>query len=308
MLKSFKENKENLTGKIFVNKQGIKAKIIEYKGISDIKLEFIDTGTIKTVTLQKIINGTFKEKETPTYVDIVLHQFLGKQFKTQDGEHSYDVSELIDSRKVKVIFEDGTIRYYSPREIIEQKVTYTYDKNNAIGKQFINYKGQIAKITSYTNANNVSLEFEDGALCTKTSMGTIKKGLFVKDNENTKILSNLKKKYVGYTFVSSNGSTAKVIDYINSDKIYVEFQDGYKCYMTLSNLRSAFSHPLMSNKNINYMKEKYEGNCYITNSGYEIKILNYESSKKVLIEFIKDNVQKYVAIGNIFTRSSSSPR
>lgn len=299
--------KEMYEGKIIENKQGLKALVLEYINIYKVKIQFLDTNNIIVCSLDKIKNKTFKENFEKTYIDTVKNELLNKELYTKDNLYKYKIIDVISSSEIKIQFEDKTIRKYTAKDIVNNNIKYTYDKNNAIGKEFLNYKGEKAIIIKYDNSLNIDLKFEDGELCTNVSMGNIKKGLFVKDIDNKKDLENLKNKYIGYVFTSKNGVTAKVLDYIDNKHIYVEFEDGYKCFLTLSNLSKSFSHPLYSNKSLNNNKSKYEGTYSTTNSGYKIKILTYFTSKKVLIEFVEDKSQKYVSMSNIKTGQISHP-
>lgn len=130
-------------------------------------------------------------------------------------------------------------------------------------------------------------------------MNQIKKGLFVKDCENQRSIENMKEKYIGKIFTSSNGETATVLDYKKHNEIYVEFSDGYKCYITSKHLNRDFDHPLKSNKNIENMKRKYEGLLFTTNKGYECRVLQYTSASNVLVEFVEDKVTKTTSIRSI---------
>lgn len=300
-------NKEKYEGMMVENKYGEQAKIVEYNGIYDVKIMFLDDFIEKRFSLNSIKNKTFKKHVEKSMIDVIRESYVGNTIKTKDGKFEYTILEAYDSNVVKVKFSDGTIRSYPSRDIIGNNVKYIYDIKNAIGKKFLNYKGEEATIIEYRNAKDVDVIFNDGEMCKNTTMAQIRKGLFVKDCENQRSIENMKRKYIGKIFSSSNGETATVLDYKNNNEIYVEFSDGYKCYITAKHLNRDFAHPLKSSKNIENMKKKYEGLFFTTNKGYKCRVLNYISSNNVLIEFLEDKVTKTTLLRSIKTGRVEHP-
>lgn len=233
--------------------------------------------------------------------------YIGKILFTKDNI-KYKIIKIIDWKYSYVYFIDYNIyQNVSHDLILSNKIKLLFNKNNAIGVEFTNKNNEKASIIKYKNSKDVDVVFEGDNLCTNTTIAQLKKGLFVKDCENKRSIENMKKKYIGKIFKSKNGETALILNYINNKKVKVKFSDGYECFVSSGFLKNDFTHPLKTNKNINNLKKKYEGIIYKNNKGRESKVIQYNSSNDVLVEFIEDKIRKKVLISSIRKGHVSHP-
>lgn len=292
------DSKKEIIGKWFYNTHNEKAKVTDYKGYYQVELTFENGDKIIT-DKQKLKLGYFNKPSIIKYEtnkQKIEDNYIGKILFTKDNI-KYKIIKIIDWKYSYVYFIDYNIyQNVSHDLILSNKIKLLFNKNNAIGVEFTNKNNEKASIIKYKNSKDVDVVFEDGNLCTNTTIAQLKKGLFVKDCENKRSIENMKKKYIGKIFKSKNGETALILNYINNKKVKVKFSDGYECFVSSGFLKNDFTHPLKTNKNINNLKKKYEGIIYKNNKGREFKVIQYNSSNDVLVEFIEDKIRKKVLI------------
>jgi len=94
---------------------------------------------------------------------------------------------------------------------------------NRIGEEKLNNKGVKMKIIKYINNINIDVEFENGY---------IKKNVQYRYFKNGSIDHIDYSKRIGETRTNNFGSKAIVVDYVNSNNVYIEFENNYKMKCT----------------------------------------------------------------------------
>ena len=94
-------------------------------------------------------------------------------------------------------------------------------KNERLGSIKVNKWGDTMKIIEYNGANDIVVEFQD-------EWEETKKCLYKDFSKGSVINPHTYKKRIGMTKQNKQGHTMKVIDYIDSNNVIVEFQDAYK--------------------------------------------------------------------------------
>lgn len=87
-----------------------------------------------------------------------------------------------------------------------------------IGCVFTNKSGDTVKVIEYLNADNCTIQFEDGVIITKVSFRRLKYGKFIKPIKRE-----------GEEFISNQGYKVKIIEYKSAKNCTVIINDDYIC-------------------------------------------------------------------------------
>ena len=153
-------------------------------------------------------------------------EYLGKVYVNNQGL-KMRVVKYENARDVTVEFEDGATRSSQISAIVDGRLkhpsTRLKNKEDYMGKQYINNQGLKMKIVDYVDSNNVTVEFEDGAR-RKTYIAGIKNGgvrhpdFMFKDRAED---------FLGKTFKNNQGLNMLIVRYNKYSDIDVRFDDGY---------------------------------------------------------------------------------
>lgn len=152
---------------------GLKAKIIGYRNIKDIDIEFED-GYIVEHTLYSSFQGGRIRHE-----DITTNSFfrIGEVRTMQSGAEC-KIIEYRNSCDIDVEFEDGTIvrhkEYKSFVHGLIRNKNITASKH--IGKSNTMNNGMRAVIVNYRAYGDIDVEFEDGVIVKHRAMNAFKAG------------------------------------------------------------------------------------------------------------------------------------
>lgn len=117
------------------------------------------------------------------------------------------------------------------------------DTSGFIGQTSISKRGQKMKCIEYRNTDDIGIEFEDGTVVKHKKYYNFKHGYVKNPNE-----------HLGKVSTNNDNQKMKIIKYINSDDITVQFEDGtiveHKTY-------SNFKYGKIRNPNI-HIGEKYK--------------------------------------------------
>ena len=88
--------------------------------------------------------------------------------------------------------------------------------------------------------------------------------------------------YLGKVYVNNQGLKITIVEYNNSKDVTVQFEDGATRKTSISDIKvGSIKHPRCSNKSGEY----YLGKTYINNQGLKMKVVNYENSKNITVQF-----------------------
>lgn len=211
----------------FVNKQGLKAEVVGYRGRKDIDVRFED-GAVVTTT------GSYIK------VGLPLHPTFGKvavgdKFPCGDGD-TVEVIEYVSSSKVLIKWlSDGATKWRSISDV-RKGLNRHPTKNKYISGDVVktNNCGDVI-VKEFNSATDVLVEFSDGETTT-TTVSLLKSGYV----RHPKLFSNR----VGTEFTTNSGWLGKVINWENAHNVLVEWQDGSKSYQTWSEVNSGGIKPL----------------------------------------------------------------
>jgi len=102
-------------------------------------------------------------------------------------------------------------------------------RTNRLGEEKLNSQNCKMKIIKYNGCCDIDVEFENGVIRKNLTYGDFKRGCLIAVNYLDRI---------GEIRYNNFGSKITVINYVNSDNVYIEYDNGYKTITTWSNFNS----------------------------------------------------------------------
>lgn len=236
------ENFLDRVGEQSISKSGHKMVIITYRKSSDIDVQFDDGAIAKHKSYHHFKSGSISHPK-----DIIqIRNNDGTPINKRVGEQVINCGILMtikayrSSRDIDIELEDGTI--------LEHQV-YRQFKQGKIGKRLCADKIRIGEtsvasngmkitIVKYINYNNITVQFEDGAICENISYGNFKKGSIMHPNTKQEIQSRN-----GRTIKLKLGLDATIINYNNARDMEVLLEDGTVLKRDFDKFSSGIGHP-----------------------------------------------------------------
>lgn len=207
------------------------------------------------------------------------------------------------SQDITIQFEDGTIvTHKSYHEFKSGKIKNPNIPKSLTHKQSIirtgetrkSNNGQMMTIIKYRNTKDIDIQFEDGTVLTHKNYQEFKHGRI--GNPNLNFRGNKKSNRIGQTNVASNGQIITIIDYQNSRKLTVQFEDGtiianksYQNFLngTIRNPNAPNHKPgqLKSKKVLAKMQKQYIGLTKMDGDGQPMQIIDYIDNNHIRIRF-----------------------
>lgn len=150
-------------------------------------------------------------------------------------------------------------------------------RKERIGMKKLMSCGQIGEIIRYEKAIDIDVQFEDGYVAKNRTFQCFCKGT-IRNNDYEKY------KKIGEISINSQGLKMKIVEYNINYNIKVLFEDGYTKWCSYDNFikGNVFhgNYKMVTNLGINVVGELKDNK-----RGYQMKIINYENSNDILIEF-----------------------
>lgn len=150
-------------------------------------------------------------------------------------------------------------------------------RKERIGLKKLMNCGQIAEIIRYKKAIDIDVKFEDGYIAKSRTFQCFCNGAIRNDDYE-------KNKRIGEISTNSQGLKMKIIEYNINYNIKVLFEDGYSKWCSYDNfIKGNVLHG--SCKTSTNLASEVMGEFKYNNRGYLMKIINYENSNDILVEF-----------------------
>ena len=203
------------THEIHTNKQGLKAKIVAYRKATDIDIQFED-GTIVNTDYISFKKGRVKNPNIASEISI------GDNIEVGDGE-IVTVKNIKTNKNITVEFSDGTVMTNVDATSLRNH-TLQKKEQHLIGKTNMTNLGQKMTIIDDSKRSNLTIQFEDGTIVHNISYTRFLHGEV--GNPNYSLLDKHKNQYIGKEFYVNKGQKVKVIDYVKSTDIKIQFETG----------------------------------------------------------------------------------
>ena len=205
------DNDFSRIGEIQFSNNGQKMQIVAYKNCNDIDIQFEDGTIVKNRRYREfikggIINPNFNEQK---FIKI------GETNMANNGQ-KMTIIAYRSFNDIDIKFEDGTI--ITNKEYRAFQNGLIRNPQYRLGETNINNNGQKMTIVNYRNANDIDVEFEDGAIVKNTTYNSFIEGIIRNPN--------VYKNRIGETIIAFNGEKMTIIAYRSFNDIDVEFEDG----------------------------------------------------------------------------------
>lgn len=171
---------------------GMRAKIIDYKGRYDVDIEFEDGEIIRGICYSSWVKGesTHPTVKTPRAPRKPIEELIGQTNTMSNGMQG----TIVDARcasDIDVKFEDGEITYHSTYGAFKKgNVCHPSKKGNRLGEENTMNNGMKCKIIVYRSSRDIDVEFEDGTIAEHKAYVSFQKGII----RNPNVISRRKRK------------------------------------------------------------------------------------------------------------------
>lgn len=229
-LKSVKElNKDaNIKGLRRQMKSGEFATCIEYRNNADIDVVFDDGTVLYNKTKQCFMNGDFVNPNS-----ISRFSLIGVEKTMNCGMKAVCIADN-GHLDITILFEDGTevkttrqcFNLCSVANPTLGKYYTVRNKNNFVGLEKVMNCGFKCKITKCDFVWDITVQFEDGSVVEHRYKSEFDRGTILHPKLDRGYTNRNNHSILGQSKVMNDGSTCKVIEYINCDNITVLFDTG----------------------------------------------------------------------------------
>mgnify|MGYP000843797179 CR=1 FL=1 len=242
---------------------GMKMKIIAYRGCNDVDIQFEDGTVVKNKSYKMFKEGYIKN---PTF--LVSKERIGEISIATNGM-KMKILAYRNTNDIDVQFEDGTI--------VCNKTYYSFKRGHIanplfsrVGEVSTAYNGMKMKLIEYRSCNDIDVQFENGVVVKNRTYGSFKKGEIGLENSVLR---------VGEKTIANNGMEIKIIEYRSCNDIDVQFENGvivknktYSCFKS-----GEIGLPKDYNKRV--------GEINTANNGIKIRIIEYRSFFDIDLQF-----------------------
>lgn len=265
-------------------------RIIAYRDYHHVDVQF-DDGTI----VRDRIYGAFKKGQIghPTHSsEYQKGMRIGESKKMNCGQVAV-IIHYHSADDIDVEFEDGTVvrhaTYYNftKANIGNPSLAPSQTFTHRIGESNIMNCGKQATIVAYRNQNDIDVQFEDG------SIAKHKKYVRFKNGEIGYPKEAKSSKRIGEKRMMNCGMMASIIAYRKFKDIDIQFADGtIKNHVSYKHFKVGnIAHP---NREPDHMAHNRLGETNIMNGCHQAKIIAYNSSTNIDVEFEDGTVRRDV--------------
>ena len=298
--------KKDRIGETNIASNGMQIKIIEYRSVHDLDIQFEDGYIVRHRRYKEFKQGNIRHNIIKTKIHRKVKDRIGEKVKDSKGI-VYTICKYKNSRDLDIkssageLFEHTSYRRFKnlehkiERDERNSKIRYTVGvnkiQNNAlikVGEQVITNEGYKIKIIGYNGCNNITVQFEDGTTKVIKSYQQFKNGQVgypvepkIKENKPKQTLKSYR---LGETRTIDN-VTMTIVKYINSGNITVELSTGYIIeHFTYKRFKECKQVP-----KLRYSKTEEQ---VVTRQGLNTTIVDYSNARNITIRFDDGTILK----------------
>jgi len=214
-------------------------------------------------------------------------------------------------RDIDIEFEDSYIAYHKNYRCFKEgtiknpnvKISRPKQTNNRVGTTVMQNCDMEAICIAYRTTDDSDFKFSDGTIVEHRKFYQFMRGSILNPNlKNTNILKANKKrleivnnKYKEKTFKTKYGMTYKVIEFISSNEVLIEFNDGYQMTVQAQRIGSSIKRPdlLIVSKNGRSTIIK-TGDTRLMKCGLKATIIEAKSSNDITVQFENGVIKEHV--------------
>lgn len=307
-----KKHKDININKKIKNKNGQMMEIIEYHSYDNISVKFDDGTIVHNQRLdqfreRRIVNPNNKIPSGTSFNEFTMLFYLRKlNFEHFNpgtlkdiGLEKYSIDAYNKDLKIAIEY-DGEVHSFRRNTDIKKDL-----KCKELGITLIRIREKMEESSEnaicykLNNQKHFSKEFEE---CLKTLINYLHKEYYLdnininfeKDKEEIIFLyeNNYITPHLGEEYINNKNEKAKIIRYIGTNEVYIEFEDGHIKKTSMSALRrKSFSRY----NRVDYIKIKKEERIGLKKTmkcGMDAEIIDYRGCKEIDIKFIDGTIVK----------------
>ena len=200
-------------GEVLKMTNGLRAKIVNYRGVGDVDIVFEDGSVVRNKTYAAFKNGHIRH---PNQFSI-LHK---GEAAVMNNSLLATITEARNSNDIDIQFQDGVtvkgVRYSAFKGGRIRHPGTSKTREERIGEKRFQNCGLEAEIIEYRNTGDIDVRFSNGGIVTSKTYQNFKKGQ----------IGLPKKDRIGETLMMNCGLEAEIISYKSYSNIDVRFSDG----------------------------------------------------------------------------------
>ena len=329
-----RNQKDKRIGETKLMTNGLNAKIINYKNVHDIDIEFADGTIVRHRDYCSFVKGGIRHPNYDTRQVKNKNSRIGEIGLSKNDE-KIKIIEYFNRKNITVEFEDGLVLKNCSYNLFQaHKIMRPINHSKHVGEINIASNGQKMEIVEYNGYNDIKIKFEDETI-THGTYANFKKGYIKNPNfekskkEKTKIektksvkikeksgeIKPVKVKAVkiykptnkelrtGESIKNIDGENMTIVNYHDSRNIDVQFDDGTILY---HKKYSSFKAGKIVKSNLLPL-ETLVGQTIKANNGHDFTIIEAKGYSKLTIQFDDGTIVKNRRYNNIFSGSVANP-
>lgn len=262
--------------------------IVDYRNSYDIDVKFEDGCIVKNKAYQSFKKGSIRNpsltKDTPKQSNLKTHNKIGESKIANNGQ-KMTIIEYFAADNITVEFEDGTIvknRAYqsfkngsikNPTTKANFDATLQKMTNKRVGEKSMSSCGIGMTIIAYRSAKDIDVKFEDGTVVqnvwyNRFKSGNVKHPIAGKDGIR-----------LGATNTNKDNRKMKIVEYINSNNVIVEFDDGVRLKTSYKAFKDGIAkHPADGSC-------RHIGEIVTAKNGQKATLKEWKSNRNIVVEF-----------------------
>lgn len=200
-------------GQVKIASNGQRMKVIRYKNANNIDVQFDDGTVVKHRAWKEFKKGYIQNPNSNKLTENRKNR-VGKVAISSSGEKMKIIAYRTTS-DIDVQFEDGTISKHKTFDNFVKGIVFNPNsKNSVVGMITTAKNGLRMRIISIENANNITVQFEDGTIVKKMRLYLFKQGAIPYPDSRNHLFQN----FHGYRIGSKRFSLSNQVYYSTVDK------------------------------------------------------------------------------------------
>ena len=277
-------SEKDRTGETAVATNGMTMTIIAYRRYNDIDVQFEDGAVRRGVLYGSFQKGQIRHPKEQERRANLCKTRLDETSVATNGM-TMTIKAYRNASDIDIQFEDGAVRKGVDYDDFKNgNIRHPKEqgrrlnlKKSRIGETSIASNGMTMTITAYRKYNDIDIKFKDGAIRKGVDYDDFKSG-HIRHPKEQERRANLKNTRIGETSVAKCGQIMTIVEYINYNKIVVQFDDKLKT--RVETRYSQFKTGDVKNPNRTLL-----GKTVVANNGQKMTVVEFENYDNFVVQF-----------------------
>lgn len=293
-----KNRYEDRIGEERMTPEGARAVCTDYRTAADIRVECED-GRIWEHTnyyyyTHRIAPFTNSGVPAETRPRTPKEEHIGERMTSRSGKEM-EIVRYINVFHVVVRFLEDNVETTTDYQAFRSGLVRHPDDKSFEGKTALSKEGEVIRVLTYRDKTDMDVIFEDGTTVEHVTLSAFSRGWITRPGSKAaKRMQRTKKRRtdrVGESVITIHGEKATIIEYIDSDNMTIQFENGVRRDHVPYN---RFSRGLISQSKPKTDKKLRLGEEQITENGEHIVIIAYRSAGDIDVRFDNGIIRNHV--------------